>query len=372
MSRNKFLATAFWLVAAFARGQTSTPGPAVEQLYAQAIAARRAGDLKTAVQNYLEILKLDPQLAPAYNNVGLLYFQQNEYIRAIQSFEQGLRVDPKMTTALVPLGTAYFQIGQFEKSREVLDRAVTLNPADETAQLYRARSLFALGQREAGSQALQQLLQTSPNNVDALYTLGQMYMKLAQETLKRLETQAPNSYLTNLVSGQALEHMENYDGALLQYKKALEKEPGFKGAHYNIGNVYWLEGKWDEAIAELNSELATDPYHCLAHWKIANSLISLNQKPDEALNHIRQALENCPDLAQAHLDLGRLLAGKSDYAGAVAEYRRVVELNPEEASVHFLLATAYRRQGNRAAADEESRIVEGMNRKARGAREPKQ
>jgi len=344
----------------------------VEQLYAQAIAAKRTGDLKTAVEKYLAILKLDPQLAPAYNNLGLLYFQQNEYGRAIQSFEEGLRVDPKMTTALVPLGTAYFQIGQFEKSREVLDRAVTLNLTDETAQLYRARSLFALGQKEAGSQALQKLLQTSPNNVDALYTLGQMYMKLAQETLKRLQTQAPNSYLTNLVSGQVLENMENYDGALIQYRKALEKEPAFKGAHYNIGNVYWLEGKWDQAIAELNSELTTDPYNCLAHWKISNSLINLNQKPEEALSHVKQAIETCPDLAQAHLDLGRLLAGKADYSGAVTEYRRVVELNPEEASVHFLLATAYRRLGKQEAADAESRIVGEMNRKARSAREPKQ
>ncbi len=318
------------------------------------------------------MLKLDPKLPPAYNNLGLLYIQQNDYARAARSFEDGMRADPKMTTALVPLGTAYFQLGQFAKSREVLDRAIRFNPSDETAQLYRARALFALGQREAASEALQKLLHKSPHNVEALYTLGQIYMKLAQETLKRLEVQAPDSYLTNLVAGQALESMENYDGALVQYRKALEKEPGFSGAHYNVGNIYWLQGNWDQAVAEMELETGADPHHCLAHWKIGNSLINLNRAPDEAMGEVQKALEICPDLAQAHLDLGRLLAGKGNYLEAVGRYRRVVELDSEEASVHFLLAKAYRQLGRAAEADEESRIFQEMTAKSRSSRESRQ
>ncbi len=350
----------------------ASPQTSVEQLYSQALDAKRSGDLNTAIARYRDILRLDPKLAPAYNNLGLLYFQLSDYASAIRSFEDGMRADPKMTTALAPLGTAYFQIGQFAKSREVLDRAIRLNPSDETAQLYRARSLFALGQREAASEALQKLLQKSPRNVEALYALGQMYMKLAQETLKRLEAQAPDSYLTNLVSGQLLESMENYDGALVQYSKALEKEPGFRGAHYNVGNVYWLEGKWEQAVAELNREVSADPYHCLARWKIGNSLINLKQEPDKAIDQVKKALEICPDLAQAHLDLGRLLAGKGDYLHAIPSYRRVIELDPDEASAHFLLANAYRRLGRTKEFEAESRIFEEMTAKARSVRESRQ
>lgn len=356
---------------AAALAQTAAPSAAVEQLYAEAIDAKRAGDLGTAIEKYQAILKLDPKLAAAYNNLGLLYFQQNDYPRAIQSFEAGLRADPKMTTALTPLGTAYFQLGQFAKSRDALDRAVRLNPSDEFAQLYRARSLFALGQREAASEALQKLLQKSPRNVEALYALGQMYMKLAQGTLKRLEVQAPDSYLNNLVSGQLLESMENYDGALAQYTKALEKEPSFRGAHYNIGNIYWLEGKWDLAISEMKQELKADSYHCLALWKIGNSLLNQKQEPEEAIGTVRQALEICPDLTQAHLDFGRLLAMKNDYPAAIQQYRRAAQLDPEESSVHFHLANAFRRLGRTQEADAETRIVQQMTEKARAGRDSK-
>ena len=349
--------------------QAPDPSAAVEELYAQAIAAKRSGDLDGAIERYRAILKLDPRLAAAHNNLGLLYFQKSNYPAAVKAFEEGLRIDGKMITALVPLGTAYFHMGQLAQSRAVLEKAVRLNPTDEQAQLYLARSMFSLGQQEAGAAVLQKLLQKSPANVEALYTLGQMYMKLAQRTLKRLEEQAPDSYLTNLISGQLLESMENYDEALAQYKKALAKQPDFKGAHYNPGNIYWLEGKWAEAIAEMKQELTIDRHNCLVYWKIGNSLVNTKEDPGAALDNVQQALAICPDLAQAHLDLGRLLAEKGDFQKAAASYRRVIELSPEEPSVHFLLSTAYRKMGMINEANAEARIVQEMSKKAQRARE---
>jgi len=365
-----FLLIVLGLLSVSAGAQVRAPVPSVDDLYAEAIAAKRAGDLTTAIARYNAILVLDPKLAAAHNNLGLLFFQSNEYLLAIQSFEAGLRVDPKMTSSLVPLGTAYFLVGQFAKARDLLDRASRLNPSDEAAQLYHGRALFSLGQLEVGAAVVQKLLRKSPRNVEALYTLGQMYMKLAQGTLRELEVQAPDSYLTNLISGQVQESTENYDGALDQYRKALEKEPKFRGAHYNVGNIYWLEGKWELAIKELKLELIADPYNCLAQWKIANSLLNLSQDRDEAIGRVTKALEICPNLAQAHLDFGRLLAAKGDLQQAVAQYRLVVTMNPEESSVHVLLVNAYRKLGRATEADAEAKIVREMNAR-RSARESK-
>ena len=365
------LSAALVLCSVPSRPQNSTSEDAVAELYKQALAAKRSGDINTAVAKYLAILKLSPKLAAAHNNLGLLYVQQNDFPAAAQSFEQGLRADPKMTTALIPLGTAYFQMARFAKAREVLDRAVRLNPGDENAQLYRARTLVALGLREAGAEALQKLLVQAPHNVEALYTLGQLYMQLAQVTLKRLEVEAPDSYLSNLVTGQLLVSMENYDGALVEFKKALAKQPGFRGAHYNIGNIHWLEGKWTEAIPEFQQELNADPSNCLAHWKIANSLLNLKQDTKAAIIAVESALHLCPDLPQAHLDFGRLLAGEGKYEGAIEHYRRVVELAPDEQTAHFHLSTAYRRLGKTEQADAEARIVQEMSGKAPGLREPR-
>ena len=151
-----------------AQEQAKEQGAAVEQLYQQAIAAKRSGDLQGAIGKYGEILKLDPRLAAAHNNLGLLYFQKGDYLSAVKSFEEGLRLDAKMATTLVPLGTAYFQLGRFTQAQAILERAVRANPGDEQAQLYLARSMFSLGRQEAGAAVLQKLLQKSPSNVEAL------------------------------------------------------------------------------------------------------------------------------------------------------------------------------------------------------------
>ena len=352
-----------------AQEQAKEQSAAVEQLYQQAIAARRSGDLQGAIGKYGAILKLDPRLAAAHNNLGLLYFQKGDYLSAVKSFEEGLRLDAKMATTLVPLGTAYFQLGRFTQAQAILERAVRANPGDEQAQLYLARSMFSLGRQEAGSAVLQKLLQKSPSNVEALYALGQMYMKLAQKTLTRLEDKAPDSYLTNLISGQLLESMENYDGALAQYKKALAKEPYFKGAHYNLGNIFWLEGKWMEAISELKQELTRDPYNCLAYWKIANSLVNTREDSATALENVKRAVEICPDLAQAHADHGRLLADKGDLQQSIASFQRAIQLSMDEPSVHFLLSTVYRKLGRIAEANAEVEVVQQLNKKSLRSRE---
>ncbi len=88
------------------------------------------------------------------------------------------------------------------------------------------------------------------------------------------------------------------------------------------------------------------------------------------MSQVKQALEICPDLAQAHLDLGRLLAGNGHYDQAILSYQRVVALSPEEPSVHFLLATAYRRTGRKEDADAEVKIVQNLTAKGRGAAGP--
>ena len=69
------------------------------------------------------------------------------------------------------------------------------------------------------------------------------------------------------------------------------------------------------------------------------------------------------------MDLGRLLAEKGDFQKAAASYRRVIELSPEEPSVHFLLSTAYRKMGMINEANAEARIVQEMSKKAQRARE---
>ncbi|PYV44364.1 MAG: hypothetical protein DMG06_06760 [Acidobacteria bacterium] len=50
-----------------------------------------------------------------------------------------------------------------------------------------------------------------------------------------------------------------------------------------------------------------------------------------------------PDLGQAHRDLARALAEKGDLTGAMEHLKKVIEMAPDEPTVHYRLALIYKR-----------------------------
>jgi len=93
-------------------------------------------------------------------------------------------------------------------------------------------------------------------------------MQLSQASLAKLNEIDPNSYLVHQVSGEIMESMNNLDGALLEYKKAVELAPARHGTHYHLANAYWTLFMWEPAKKEFLAELVNDPQNCQAHWKL--------------------------------------------------------------------------------------------------------
>src|ERR1700686_5268976 len=94
---------------------SQTPSPRIAQLYEKARAEQANGADDAAVADYLEILRLDPKLGAAYNNLGRLYYNMARYADAAQILAKGLRVDGSMHPAEAMLGASYYQRGEYEK-----------------------------------------------------------------------------------------------------------------------------------------------------------------------------------------------------------------------------------------------------------------
>ena len=137
-------------------------------------------------------------------------------------------------------------------------------------RLFLTNDLIKLGDLEAAARHLQELARREPNNQEVYYLLGEVYMHLSEKALTRLNSIDPNSVYVHEMSGEIMESMKNYDGAIVEYKKAIEMAPRQAGTHYKLGNTYWLLGEWDAAVQELQAELVDDPTNCKAQAQIAN------------------------------------------------------------------------------------------------------
>ncbi len=347
--------------------QTEAPaGDArVQKLYGEAKAAEGRGDLAGAAANYESLLQIAPRLAPAYNNLGSLYLRQREYKKAAAVLEKGLKIDPKMSSASALLGMALYEMADYTGAERSLESALRANPKDNNAELFLANDLIKLGEFQRAADHLRQLSQRQPESQEVLYLLGKVHMKLSEEALSKLTALDPNSVWVHEISGEVMESMKNYDGALLEYKKAVEVAPQQAATHYHLGNAYWSLNMWDAATEQFRAELANDPSNCMAQWKIGNIILEQHGDSTQALAEVQKALDVCPDLMGARVDRARALIKLERHAEAVKDLEAAVKADPGESSTHFLLAQAYRALGRTQDAQAEMKVFSKLEESAR-------
>jgi tetratricopeptide (TPR) repeat protein len=339
----------------------------VQGLYAEAKAAQSRNELATAIAKYEEILRIAPKLGAAYNNLGALYFRQREFLKAAAILEQGLNVDPSLASASAMLGISLFEAGDYASARTRLEAALRANPRDNNVQLYLAKDLMQTGDFDAAEKQLQQLGVRQPENQEVWYLLARVYMKLSENSMAKINAIDPDSVLAHQLSGEMMEAMNNYDGAVVQMKKAVELAPRRPGSHYKLGEAYWGLSQWDAAKAEYAAEVAIDPANCRAQWKIGSVILQQGGSAEESLAATDRALTLCPGLAEARVDRAQALMTLARNAEAVTDLEIAVKADPAESRNHFLLAKAYRAAGRAQDAQAEMQTFARLEESARAA-----
>lgn len=72
--------------------------------------------MEMSIQNHKGAIRLDPQLALAYNNRGDAYKDLGRYQKAIQDYNEAIRLDPQLALAYNSRGDAYKDMGQHQKA----------------------------------------------------------------------------------------------------------------------------------------------------------------------------------------------------------------------------------------------------------------
>jgi tetratricopeptide (TPR) repeat protein len=128
--------------------------------YAVALWKRQKGSENPASSREVEALlekavKLNPNLAEAYVQLGVVYFERNDFAHAIPVFQQAIKVSPQRSEAHYRLSLAYKRTGDDAKAHEEF-AAYQQAEKMETAAVERQRSelkqfLIILKNQTAGS-----------------------------------------------------------------------------------------------------------------------------------------------------------------------------------------------------------------------------
>jgi tetratricopeptide (TPR) repeat protein len=142
-------------------------------------------------------------------------------------------------------------------------------------------------------------------------------------------------------SGQRFFDKGKYREAAIQFSNAVQVDPRFVDAHYQLARTYLKLQDWIRAYQELARTLEMQPENYPARLDMANLLIAFGKagsKLSEAKEHVDFLLAKRPNDPEAHIALANWNAAQGDLEPALQEMRKAVELGPDRSESYLDLA----------------------------------
>lgn len=212
-------------------------------------------------------------------------------------------------------------------------------PLENDARWMEARKLLREGHAAQAKTALDELTKNYPNQADLYSFLAMAQLRLrnpdaAAIAVKRaIEINPQHVEARTLLAWIQLEVRNDVDGAIKEYARVVELQPGLPEAHTNLAAALKHKGQLDQAIASLDKALELKPQFGAALNNRAWIFVEQEKWP-EARRDFEQALKLSPQDQGVLQGMARVLEHERDYAGAQQVLRQLISRSPN--FVHWL------------------------------------
>ncbi len=194
---------------------------------------------------------------------------------------------------------------------------------------------------------MRKLVNLDPDNMEVLFMAQRLYSELADDTLNKLAVLAPGSARMQQVIAERLVNAGDLKGAIDHYRKALQIDPRLPGVHFELGEAILQSapgnaGTEAEAQKEFEVALSADGDSARTECQLGSIALSQSQM-DQAFAHYQRAYQINPNEVQAQMGLAKVLMVQEKPKEAIQYLRKAVESDPLNGAAHYQLGIAYRR-----------------------------
>jgi tetratricopeptide (TPR) repeat protein len=344
-----------------------------QELLKQAIASHQAGKLDEAVRGYRIFLETYPNVVQVRSNLGAALAAQGHYQEAILEYKRALSVAPDPQIGL-NLARAYYKAAQFPSAIQQMESAGNSLHGDLQAVQLLADCYLRTAQYKKVIEMLKPLRRDGPDNLAIAYMLGTALVRDGQtgegQVVIDQILKHGDSAEARLLMGTTKFGVNDFSGALVDLKRAVELNPALPDAHAYFGLALLGTGDQEGGRKAFQQELEINPNSFEANLRLG-FLLRQDQEHAAAMPYLTRALEVRPgdfgvryQMAAAELALGQV-------EKAQAELESILKEAPNFTEAHVTLATIYYRQKRKADGDRERALVERL-RAAEQAAEPAQ
>lgn len=352
--------------------------PAAYESYIRGITTQALADQITALR---EAIRLDPNFFPAWMQLGLAYFADQDYQLCAETLGHLPRTYPRATEADFYRGLSFFYLGDYMQAENAFAFVAETMPLPEVLN---NEGVAASRRGVAAADFFRKAIAASPSNPNYHFNLAVTFDRnhdkqaaiaelKATLRLNPNDTEAQN-FLTSLTTPQPpnpdpgravpdvdtpLERIDrHYDGASVR-QEAFELEqvqqmrlatlPPQKRATALVedGDQFLAHGLILEAESEYDEALAADSNNALAHAGLAEVRAGTGNVA-AAIQQANLSLKLKPN-AEAHLVLARVALYQNNFFEAKTQVSEALALDPNNAEAKKLIAEMAQKQASATA-----------------------
>jgi len=213
--------------------------------------------LKLAIEQYQNIVKLQPDSIEDHLVLGRLYRLGEDRVKAEQEFQTAVKLQPSSEEAVTTLAILFTDEGDYTRALNVLE---AIPEKERTSKIYSTLG-FTYEQKKDYKKAIanySKAVEQDSDNLDALRGLAQNLLNDGQsaaalEKYKQIVDADPQDAQTYMRIAEIYRKDGKYDQALDMLKKAQIVVPDSLELPYNMAVIYEGLGRYDDAIQTLTT-----------------------------------------------------------------------------------------------------------------------
>ncbi|XP_058821841.1 tetratricopeptide repeat protein 37 [Topomyia yanbarensis] len=328
-----------------------------------------ANEVEESFMCALKATKLEPNNAKCFYALGKIYHHNADNIRARKCLEKCISLNPSHKEAIILLSSLYRNASEWDANAKLLENLVNLSRGSGTTWAHLLLALHNLGQQkyDEAIAAFRTVIRYDVNNITSWEGLADAYMgrgsyTSAMKVFEKIAEQKPDNPYPKLQLANIKNILKEHKEAVVLFGELLMDNdnyfPAVKGvAESHAGLCYHNVAQRLIGRSRDHAQLAVD--HFTRAIKMKPNFICLWKQLGNVLDTVAQFPKS-----KAHISVEGALAGVSHRRQTVLEgdklfelagrcYSRAIQLNREDNSLWYELASNYYRRALKYGEKEE-------------------